>query len=259
MRRLRRIVMYLLEAATNPMLLTAGSDAGDDPGFAHPPLEIRGDESIPDLLAHYASFETPWKYEEVTRIVADAAARGEKVLLWTNFVRNIRLLTRELASYAPAVVHGGVPSAESASPGDLTRDAEFARFRHDPSCSVLLANPAACGEGVSLHHWCHHAVYLDRSFNAGHFLQSQDRIHRLGLGDDVLTRFTLLISAGTIDDTVDGRLVDKVVALSTLMNDPGLVQIALPAPDEGEGGLPAFDDDVLAVANHLGVQHARAA
>ena len=31
-----------------------------------------------------------------------------------------------------------------------------------------------------------HAIYLDRTFNAGHFLQSQDRIHRLGLGDDVV-------------------------------------------------------------------------
>lgn len=250
--RLGKIVMYLLEAATNPMLLTSGSDEGDDPGFTHPPLELSGDESVPDLLARYGSFETPWKYQELDSIVTEAASRGEKVLVWTNFVRNIRLLSKQLARFNPAAVHGGVPPEASAPPGTLTREQEFNRFRHDDNCTVLLANPAACGEGVSLHHWCHHAVYLDRSFNAGHFLQSQDRIHRLGLAKDVLTRFTLLISEGTIDEAVDGRLFDKVGALSVLMNDPGLVQIALPSSDEGEDGNPIFEDDVAAVLAHIG-------
>lgn len=255
MQRLGRIVMYLLEAATNPMLLTAGSDNGDDPSFIHPPIEVTGNERLTDLLSRYGSYETPWKYREVEALVREAAIKGEKVLVWSNFVRNIRLLTSLLSSYSPAVVHGGVPSEDSGAEG-ITRELEFNRFRHDPKCSVLLANPAACGEGVSLHHWCHHAIYLDRSFNAGHFLQSQDRIHRLGLAEGTLTRFTLLISAGTIDDAVDSRLYEKVSALAALMNDPGLVQIALPAADEGEDGAPAFEDDYSAVAEHL-KQHGR--
>ena len=251
MRRLGRIMMYLLEAATNPMLLNSGSHSGDDPGFSHPPIELAGDETVPDLLAQYARFETPWKYETVKTIVADAAATGEKVLVWTNFVRNIQALARFLQRYSPAIVHGGVPSQQGAAGEAITRETEFHRFRHDPNCSVLLANPAACGEGVSLHHWCHHAVYLDRSFNASHFLQSQDRIHRLGLDADTVTTFTLLMSRGTIDDTVDARLVEKVDALATLMDDPGLVLVALPSSDEGEGGTPVFEDDVKAVLAHF--------
>lgn len=259
MRRLGRIMMYLLEAATNPMLLNSGSDSGDDPGFSHPPIELSGDETVPSLLAQYASFETPWKYAKVESIVADAAATGEKVLVWTNFVRNIRALLRHLSRYNPAVVHGGVPSQQAPSADTVTREMEFNRFRHDPNCSVLLANPAACGEGVSLHHWCHHAVYLDRSFNASHFLQSQDRIHRLGLDKDTITTFTVLVSQGTIDETVDARLIEKVEALSTLMNDPGLVQVALPNADVGEGGTPVFEDDVTAVLAHLEGSDARTA
>jgi SNF2 family DNA or RNA helicase len=251
LQRLGRIVMYLLEAATNPMLLTAGSDEGDDPAFLHPPLELHGGEPLAELLARYGRFEQPWKYQRVAAIVKDAAERGEKVLIWSSFVRNLKALARRLDHYMPAIVHGGVPSDEMAPAGVVTREREFDRFRYDPGCTVLLANPAACGEGVSLHHWCHHAVYLDRTFNAGHFLQSQDRIHRLGLAPDAVTRFTLLISAGSIDDSVDGRLVEKVGALSKLMDDPDLVQIALPSSDEGGGGTPAFDDDYSAVAAHL--------
>jgi hypothetical protein len=251
MQRLGRILMYLLEAATNPMLLTAGSDEGDDPAFLHPPLKLHGDEPLADLLTRYSSFEHPWKYVRVCSIVKEAAATGKKVLIWSSFVKNLKALYRLLDQYQPAMVHGGVPSDEMAPPGVVTREREFERFRHDPACTVLLANPAACGEGVSLHYWCHHAVYLDRTFNAGHFLQSQDRIHRLGLPREVVTRFTLLISAGSIDDSVDGRLVEKVSALSKLMDDPGLVQIALPSADEGAGGMPAFDDDYQAVEAHI--------
>lgn len=257
MQRLGRIVMYLLEAATNPMLLTAGSDDGDDPAFVHPPVELGGGEPLADLLARYGSFERPWKYERVEAIIENAASRGEKVLVWSSFVRNLKALARRLERFEPAMVHGGVPSDEMAPADMITREREFERFRHDKGCTVLLANPAACGEGVSLHHWCHHAVYLDRTFNAGHFLQSQDRIHRLGLDPSVITRFTLLISAGTIDDAVDGRLVEKVSALARLMDDPGLVQIALPSSDEGVGGTPAFSDDLSAVAAHLTASYAR--
>ncbi|TAU43617.1 DEAD/DEAH box helicase (plasmid) [Rhizobium ruizarguesonis] len=257
MQRLGRIVMYLLEAATNPMLLTAGSDSGDDPAFLHPPIELHGGEPLADLLARYGSFELPWKYQRVEQIIGTAATRGQKVLVWSSFVRNLKALARRVDRYQPAIVHGGVPSDDMAAEDEVSREKEFDRFRYDPNCTVLFANPAACGEGVSLHHWCHHAVYLDRTFNAGHFLQSQDRIHRLGLAQDVVTRFTLLISAGSIDDTVDGRLVDKVEALARLMDDPGLVRIALPASDEGSGGTPAFQDDLSAVNAHLASNDAR--
>ncbi|WP_199504799.1 DEAD/DEAH box helicase [Qipengyuania sp. YIM B01966] len=257
MRRLGRIVMYLLEAATNPMLLLAGSEEGDIREFTHPPLPLKGGESLVRLLARYADYEDPWKYSMVEQIVEEAAARGEKVLVWSSFVRNLKLLERRLERFQPAVVHGGISSDEIAPPEVVTREREFDRFRHDDGCSVLLANPAACGEGVSLHHWCHEAVYLDRTFNAGHFLQSQDRIHRLGLDEDTMTRFTLLVSEGSIDDAVNGRLVEKVSALAVLMDDPGLVDIALPMPDEGLGGAPAAEDDFQAVLAHV-TEHAAA-
>ncbi len=249
--RLGRIVMYLLEAATNPMLLVAGSDEADDAEFLHPPLDIRGDESLMQLLGNYNLHETPWKYDQIRRIVSDAAARREKVLVWSSFVRNLKTLSRLLQEYQPALIHGGVPTEDGSAPGVVTREAELRRFRGDPSCSVLLANPAACGEGISLHHECHHAVYLDRTFNAGQFLQSQDRIHRLGLANDVITKFTLLESAGSIDESVDARLADKVRALARLMDDPGLVLVALPEVDEGHAGPPTFEDDMGAVLAHI--------
>ena len=250
-KKLGQIVMYLLEAATNPALIVAGSDVADEDGFAHPPIELNGNEPLSRLLQQYGRYERPWKYDYVTEAVEQAARRGEKVLIWSTFVRNLRALSRELGHYNPAVIHGGVPTVDSAPPGSITREAELERFRNDPACTVLLANPAAAGEGISLHHWCHHAIYLDRTFNAGHFLQSQDRIHRLGLAPDVETRFTLLISEGSVDSVVNDRLRDKIEALAVLMNDPGLVRVALPESDEDHSQPPVEIDDETAVLKHL--------
>ncbi|MET8198972.1 DEAD/DEAH box helicase [Micromonospora taraxaci] len=249
--RLGRVVMYLLEAATNPMLLVAGSDDADERGFMHPPLALDGGEPLTELLTRYRDYEVPWKYEHVKAMAEQARDRGEKVIVWSTFVRNIRSLATHLNDFRPAIVHGGVPTQDSAPTGALTREAELDRFRHDPDSHVLLANPAACGEGVSLHHWCHHAIYLDRTFNAGHFLQSQDRIHRLGLGDDVTTRFTLLLSEDSVDETVNARLREKIVALAALMNDRGLVRVALPEPDEDTPEQPVVSDDMQAVVSHI--------
>ncbi len=249
--RIGRIMMYLLEAATNPSLLITGSDEYDQAEFAHPPLELRGDEPLSNLLRQYAEYEVPWKYRRVQQIVRDAAARNEKVLVWSTFVRNLKLLGDFLKEFQPAIVHGGIPPEDGAPPGALTRDAEFDRFRNDPDCTVLLANPAACGEGISLHHWCHHAVYLDRTFNAGHYLQSQDRIHRLGLDSDVITHFTLLLSQDSIDETVEGRLKEKIIVLAQLMDDPGLVAAALPEPDADDDVSPVLGDDETALINAL--------
>ena len=97
---------------------------------------------------------------------------------------------------------------------------------------MLLANPAAVGEGISLHEVCHDTIYVERTFNAGQYLQSVDRIHRLGLPPDVDTNVTFLITAGTIDEQVDQRVATKAARLSAMLDDPDLVTMALPDDDE---------------------------
>ena len=93
-------------------------------------------------------------------------------------------------------------------------------------------------------------MYIDRTFNAGQYLQSLDRIHRLGLAADQETRITLLLTAGTVDEIVDARVSDKASRLATLLNDTSLTTFAL--PDDDDYG-PALDtaDDLIALFAHL--------
>jgi hypothetical protein len=57
----------------------------------------------------------------------------------------------------------------------------------------------------------------------------------------------MLISDDSIDKLVDSRLREKVVALGKLMNDPGLVQVALPESDVSVGDQVVASDDVAAL------------
>ena len=68
----------------------------------------------------------------------------------------------------------------------------------------------SCSEGISLHTVCHHALYLDRNYNAAQFLQSADRIHRLGLDPNQTTFIEFVFSPGTIDESVNRRLAFKI-------------------------------------------------
>ncbi len=247
LRAMGQVIMYLLEAATNPGLLVAGSHRYDPIQFRHPPLEIPLESPLEELLEQYRHYEIPWKLTAVEEIVAANRALGRKTLVWSNFVRNLETLKHHvLADHNPAMIHGGVTD---------DRDSQLARFRDDPNCWVLVANPAATGEGVSLHQVCHDAVYLERTFNAGQYLQSVDRIHRLGLRPDDETRVKILVSEETIDLVVDSRIRVKTDNLGKMMNDSGLVVMALPgAFEEGlddELDFGTDNDDLREVAHHL--------
>lgn len=248
--RMGQVTMYLLEAATNPKLLTAGSGKDDDDAFRHPPIDVPPGSALWDMLKRYNQHETPTKFQQLAAIVAENAEGGRKTLVWTNFVRNIHALKRMLARYEPAAIYGAIPSEVSDPQAVLTREAELARFRDKSGkCMVLLANPAAMSEGVSLHHDTNDAVYLDRTFNAGQYLQSLDRIHRLGLKAGVETRVTYLITKGTIDEVVDDRVATKAKLLGEMLEDPDIATMALPSDEDF--GDPIDIPDLEALFKHL--------
>jgi len=248
--RLGRITMYLLEAATNPKLLASGWLKGSDPEvFRHPPLEVPRESRLAELIENYNIHETPRKFIELMKLVKANVGLHRKTLIWTNFVRNLKVLKQMLARYEPALYHGGVVPY-SPDPTVVTRQTEIKRFREDPNCLVLLANPAAMSEGVSVHHECHDAIYLERTFNAGQYLQSIDRIHRLGLAPDQETRITFLLTGDTIDQVVDSRVRRKAELLAEMLDDPNLASVAL--PNEEDYGAPIDDDeDIAALFAHL--------
>ncbi|GAA0512147.1 DEAD/DEAH box helicase [Saccharopolyspora thermophila] len=237
---LGRTALRLLMAATSPALLLEASSRYEPLAYQLPPLEIPKGDSLFKLLQNLTSYELSPKYQEAAVIVADNAARGRKTLVWTTFVRSLTTLQKLLEKYQPAVVHGGTSDRED----------QLRRFREDPDCMVLVSNPATLGEGISLHQVCHDAVYVDRDFMAGRFLQSLDRIHRLGLSPEAETRITVLVARNSIDDVVEERLRQKLEFMGKILDDPSVQQLSdLQEEPSVAGGLDA--SDVRALLRHM--------
>ena len=192
----------------------------------------------------------PIKFDKLATQVGENAERGRKTLVWTNFVDNFEALGRLLAPHRPAKIHGAVPTSADPASDIVTRDSELERFRADEGCSVLIANPAAMAEGVNLHRACHDAIYVDRTFNAGQYLQSLDRIHRLGLEAGIETRITFLVCRQTIDEAVSDRVTLKAKRLSEMLSDAALATMALPDEEAYGEWIDPEDADVLFA--HLG-------
>lgn len=241
MQTLGRILVYLIMAAISPTLLTVGTTRYDPIPYQVPPLPIPEDSPLLDLISDLPSYELSPKYQETLAIVRANAECGKKTLVWSTFIRSINTLNSMLAPFNPAVVHGGVKDRES----------EIAKFRsRDSGCMVLLSNPATLGEGISLHHDCHDAVYVDRDFAAGRYLQSIDRINRLGLDPDTDTNVTVLISTGTIDEVINVRLAAKLDFMGSILDDPAVRQLGDLDEEPSVGG-GMDEEDLQLLLSHL--------
>ncbi len=244
-RQLGAIMTYLQMAALHPGLLRKALVETPTHKLEWPLSALPSDATLVDKIDTYGAFEHPAKYDTLCAMVKENADQGRKTLVWTTFVESVNAIADDvLAAFQPAVVHGSTP-VDGDDTDPALRKNQIARFRRDPDCWVLVANPAAMSEGISLHHECHEAIYVDRSFNAGQFLQSVDRIHRLGLDPKEHTRVRVLTCTGTIDDVVANRLETKITALGLMLDDPELALLQFTDEDETEYALDEQDREAL--------------
>ena len=228
--RARRSVMRLLQLSVSPILA----------------LSAMAKEDV-DINSAIADQVLEEGHSAKMRAVMDHACRlarkGQRSVIWTIFTDTIHSFASSLADLNPVYIHGAVPSGLPNDPD--SREGRIRRFHEDSDCYVLIANPAAAGEGISLHSVCHNAIYADRSYVSTHYLQSIDRIHRLGLPPDQKTHIHVYRSKapaviGSIDMSVSRRLVEKIRNMQVLLDDPDLHELSF---DEEEAADP-IDYDI---------------
>lgn len=209
-------LIRLMQAATNPALLCQPiSEFAAIEGIDF--SNIKDDSEMLREILKYSENEIPAKYEKAKEIIENIIADGGKVIVWACYIKNIEMLSKYLGSQGieTRILYGATPIAdddlaEEDEEYSLTREAIVKEFHNqDSSFKVIIANPFAVSESISLHKACHNAIYLERSFNAAHFLQSKDRIHRYGLKAGVETHYYYLVSNDSVDNTVHTRLQEK--------------------------------------------------
>ena len=250
----KNVMIYLIEASTDPALLTK------DTTYQSDEFDTEGLDII-ELLAKYPRLkgERLRKLEIATRMACNTIDGGGKVIIWCSFINTIKKMSEYMKNmgHDSVSIWGEIPRDDEVNSED-NREARIERFKNDSTCNVLIANPSSLAESISLHKHCHHAIYVDRTFNGAHYMQSLDRIHRVGLEPDSKIRYDIIQSARSIDQTIHERLVIKQRNMEVFLNQRTLDVYATEddeAPiDISDGGYIAdFDAVIKDMGRHVSV------
>jgi SNF2 family DNA or RNA helicase len=250
----RARIVRLLQAASNPGLLLNPTNA---------PSEV-GDIDFSDLIADVSRFQrgelTSAKISWTVQTARELVQNGNKVIIWTWWVENLHLLSRLLADHHPLLLYGAIKPYEEETDDvfEQSRERNIREFRSRDDRPILLANPSACAEAISLHRECHHSIYLDRTFNCGQFLQSLNRIHRVGLPAGVTTHYWLPILECAVEHTVDQRLRERQQRMYEFLGDETPV-IGIPIEEESDiaDTYSELDQDFGSIVQEISSGHER--
>lgn len=219
----RARMIRLIQVASNPVLLKK-----KDVEFDLEPISDDEGLDVSELIEKYTEQdEFPTKLQETVRITKDLLKKGEKVIIWTNFVHNVDMLKEQfLKEENPLWIYGDVPKDEDSETEckQFSREKMIHDFKSDLNPRVLIATPASCAESISLHMYegkmvCRNAIYVDRTYNAGQYMQSLDRIHRIGMSEKTKVTYWLCFAPNTFDETIHEKLEKKRKAMSDLLNE----------------------------------------
>lgn len=216
----------LMQAASNPAMLKAPlHDFFEDEEFPIEAYQAIDDSDVLKSILDYEANEVPAKYVAAKQLVDDILASNGKVVIWATFIHTIHDLKQYLESQGIPCqeLYGATPVERESLDDDefiFTREKIVKAFQH-PDCpfKAIIANPFAVAESISLHKACHNAIYIERSFNAAHFVQSKDRIHRYGLEPNTVTNYYYILSRDTVDETIDTRLAEKERRMTDIMEN----------------------------------------
>jgi len=128
----------------------------------------------------------------------------KKILVWSTHLKTIDLILKELKSEK-------IITKKITGSTDLNERADIKNEFNDKNSrlNVIVANPQACSESISLHKACQNAIYYDISYNTAEFLQSLDRIHRVGGSEEKPVYYDFLHYDNSIDEKVYERVFKK--------------------------------------------------
>jgi SNF2 family DNA or RNA helicase len=183
---------------------------------------IDDESDLARIICDYDNLEVPAKIVCLKRFVGDLQKRREKVVIWAYFVDTLKLIVKHLteAGFNCKLIYGNTPIEQTSIDDEETREKIRDEFV-DPNSGldILVANPAACAESISLHKTCFHAIYYDLSYNCAQYLQSLDRIHRVGGSETKQANYHYLQYKDTIESDIKSNLEGKAQKMYDLIDE----------------------------------------
>ena len=182
-------------------------------------------EELISKIVEYDDNEIPSKLEYLLEKVKYLNSKNLKVLIWSNFIGTLELIKSHLLQEGLncEIIYGKTPTKKS-SPDELAEEMTREEIRDvfvdsDSGLDILIANPAACAESISLHKTCFHAFYYDMSYNCAQYLQSLDRIHRVGGSETNTANYYFLQYDNTIDLDIKSNLDRKAEKMYGIVDE----------------------------------------
>ena len=141
------------------------------------------------------------KFLRLQQIAEVVAARGEKLLLFTQFKEIIDILDRflsEIFAQKGFSLHGSTSVAK--------RKSMVEKFQQDGSAPYFILSLKAGGVGLNLTK-ASHVIHFDRWWNPAVEDQARDRVWRIGQKNTVIAH--RLICPGTVDERVEEVVAGK--------------------------------------------------
>lgn len=218
-------LIRLRQASTNPALLSKPlKDALESGEYYNDPNSefttdtdvIVNDSEFFKKICEYPINETPAKFVAIKELIDQKIIpHQEKVIIWSIFIQNAKELKQYLHTYnvESRLLIGEIGQEERESTIQKFNDPKNQEFQ------VVIANPFSVAESISLHKGCHNAIYMERDYNCSNFLQSKDRIHRVGLPENQITNYYYFVSKDSIDEVINHRLNLKIRRMEEIIND----------------------------------------
>ena len=173
----------------------------DNPVF---PKENLITNNISEIIARYDELEKPAKLLKLLEIVKNLKVKNKKVLIWSTHRKTVDLIHKELT-------FNNINVEKIIGPTDLDQRKNIKIEFNDKESNLdaIVATPQSCAESISLHQACTNAIYYDLSYNAAEFLQSLDRIHRVGGSENTPVEYDFLHYNHSVDIKVYNKVFQK--------------------------------------------------
>lgn len=150
----------------------------------------------------------PIKFIKLDELVNNIIAKQEKVIIWSSFRENIRILRNRYKSLGAVMLFGELTTEE--------KNNNVEKFQDSADCRVMVANPAVASVGLTLTS-ANNAIYLDRNFKMDDYIQSQDRIHRIG--QERKCFLYKILAKNSIDEYTDEIIEKKYLIAQYCLGD----------------------------------------
>lgn len=141
------------------------------------------------------------------KLLKGILSKGEKCIVWSNYIENIDYFTKKYEEFGAVKIHGKMNMD--------ARNRSVQKF-HNDDIRILFATPASAKEGLTLT-MANHVIFYDRGFSLDDYLQAQDRIHRISQKKTCYVHN--IIIKNSIDEWIDILLKAKQNAAALSQGD----------------------------------------